>query len=384
MQDEAEVLGQGLGDLRKILGHGWEVGPVNRAVVQGQRVPQPGPAGEQLISIQGANSSYNQVLVEARLRLTPLQARNEFRAKVALMHDLTGNSAVLVIAPWLSPRTRQALEELGYGYLDLTGNISLRLQGIVIRTQGAQQDPWRTARRPSQLLRGHRAGQFVRVLADAMPPYRATELASASGVSLSYISRLLDALEEETLVTREGRVIVDVDWQDLLRLRASQYDLLKVNPSVSLIAPQGPEAAIDLLLLHWDQVQEIGNVAVTGTFAAREIAPATAVGGQLMLYVPPDTRQVNALDRIAAILGLLRADTGADVVLLRATNSIVFDRRRLVNGIPHVALSQLVIDCLGGTGRMPAEGEAVLAYMAQRESQWRARSLSELNDSLAG
>ncbi len=217
-----------------------------------------------------------------------------------------------------------------------------------------------------------------------MPPCRATELASASGVSLSYISRLLDALEEETLVTREGRVIVDVDWQDLLRLRASQYDLLKVNPSVSLIAPRGPEAAIDLLLLHWDQVQEIGNVAVTGTFAAREIAPAAAVGGQLMLYVPPDTRQVNALDRIAAILGLLRAATGADVVLLRATNSIVFDRPRLVNGIPHVALSQLVIDCLGGTGRMPAEGEAVLACMAQRESQWRARSLSELTDSLAG
>lgn len=377
------MLEQGFAQLRRILGQGWEVRPVFRAVPQGQHAPEPGPPGEQLVTIQADNSTYNQVLVEARLSLTPLQAHREFRAKAALMRSLTGSSAVLVIAPWLSPRTREALEELGYYYLDLTGNVSLKLQGVVILTQGARHDPGRGGRRPSQHLRGHRAGQLVRVLADASPPYRATELARVSGVSLSYISRLLDALEEEALITREGRVIVDVDWPEMLRLRASQYDLLKVNSYVSMISPQGPQAVLDRLRVDWAKIRGIGHVAVTGTFAARELVPAVAVGGQLMLYVPPDPRQAGALERIASQLGLLRTETGADVVLVRAMNSVVFARTRTVNAIPHVALSQLAIDSLGGTGRMPAEGEALLQYMAQHQSQWRAGNLSQLTDSAA-
>jgi len=273
------------------------------------------------------------------------------------------------------------LEDLGYNYLDLTGNVSLRLQGVVILTHGSQRDPGRGGRRPSQHLRGHRAGQLVRVLADASPPYRATELASVSGISLSYISRLLDALEEEALITREGRVIVDVDWQEMLRLRASQYDLLKVNPYVSMISPQGPQVVLDRLRLRLAAVQDIGRVAVTGTFAARELVPAVAVGGQLMLYVPADPRQAGALERIASELGLLRTETGADVVLVRAMNSVVFTRTRTVNGIQHVALTQLAIDSFGGTGRMPAEGDALLEYMAEHQSQWRASNLSQLTDS---
>jgi len=253
----------------------------------------------------------------------------------------------------------------------------------VIRTQGAQQDPKGTGHRSSQQLRGRRAGQLVRALVDSSPPYRATELAAASGVSLSYVSRLLDAMEQEALITRKGRVIVDVDWPEMLRLRASQYDLLKIHPYVPMISPQGPQAVLDRLRSAWAEIQDIGNVAVTGTYAARELVPTVAVGGQLMLYVPPDPRQVSALDRIASVLALLRAETGADVLLMRAANPVVFARTRIVNGVPHVALSQLAMDCLGGTGRMPAEGQALVDYMAQHESQWRAPNLSQLNDTAA-
>jgi len=44
---------------------------------------------------------------------------------------------------------------------------------------------------------------------------------------------------------------------------------------------------------------------------------------------------------------------------------------RAVDGIPHVALSQLVLDSLAGPGRMPAEGEAVLTYMSDHTNEWR-------------
>jgi hypothetical protein len=56
--------------------------------------------------------------------------------------------------------------------------------------------------------------------------------------------------------------------------------------------------------------------------------------------------------------------------VLTAYDGVVFERSRMVNGIRHVALSQLVLDCLSGPGRLPAEGEAVLAHMAESEALW--------------
>jgi len=382
MDDEQELLNQGLDHLRRLLGEPWQVDAVNR--------PQPSDAAlwmtasdpEQLVAIHSPlGGSSGLVLVEAIHALTPARAAKEFGPKLALMHRLTGSAAVLVIAPWLSPRTRETLETLGYGYLDLTGNVSIRLSqpGIVIRTEGAKQDPHPSGRRARQQLRGARAGRLVRVLVDARPPYRATELAEASGVSPSYVSRLLDALEEEALITRDGRSVTDVDWRELIRARAAQYSLLDANPHVALLAQQGADKVLEVLRDRRKFIEQFGEIAVTGPFATRKVVPNVTIGGQLMIYVPPDPRLDSPLDRIANDLGLLRTDIGADVLMLRATNEIVFKGVRQVEGIPYVALSQLAIDSLGGTGRMPAEGEELLIYMARNEERWRARSLRELS-----
>lgn len=87
-----------------------------------------------------------------------------------------------------------------------------------------------------------------------------------------------------------------------------------------------------------------------------------------MLYVDPES---DAPEALGGQFGLLRVDQGADVLLLQAHDRVVFTRPRTVDGIAHVALSQLVLDGLAGPGRMPAEAEAVLAYMAEDETRWR-------------
>jgi hypothetical protein len=51
---------------------------------------------------------------------------------------------------------------------------------------------------------------------------------------------------------------------------------------------------------------------------------------------------------------------------------VVFEGTRELHGVPHVALSQLVLDSLSGPGRMPAEAEKVLEYMIDHESDWRS------------
>jgi hypothetical protein len=386
VSSEEQTLEQGLDKLREILGTGWQVEPINRPIPPGAPVPTAGPPGEKLVSVQpptNSGSPYAQMLVEARNDLSPLQARNEFRAQVALMHSLVGSSAVLVIAPWLSPRTQDVLDELGYNYLDLTGNVSLRLHqpAVIVRVEGDRQNPSPSRRRAFQRLRGATAGRLIRVLVDARPPFRATDLAEASDVSISYVSRLLDALDDDALITRHARLVTDVDWPQLIRTRASQYELLKANAYVPMLAQRGPRSVLERLRENQSQIRMIGRTAITGSFAVREILPeAAAIGGQLMIYVGTRSRLLadGVVERMADQLGLMRAETSAEVILLAAADHGVFERTRRVSGIHHVAMSQLAIDSVGGTGRMPAEGEALLSFMAMHVDEWQAASLSKL------
>src|SRR5262249_45565297 len=295
--------------------------------------------------------------------------------RAALVRRVNPETEFLAIAPWLSPSTRDALREAGYSYLDLTGNVRYyqRRPPAIVQLAGEARDP-RAPRQARQQLRGVRAGRLVRLPVDVTPPYRATELAAVSGVSLPYVSRLLGALEEEALVTRSKKVVVEVDWPRLLQERARQYSLLGSNSYTAALARGGVPAALDRLREGRATVEEHGQLAITGSVAAEEVEPAT-VGGQLVVYL---SNSPGAVDGLVRGLGLTRTSVGANVLLVEASDPVVFARTREVDGLPHVAFSQLALDCLSGPGRMPAEGEAVLEYMRRHESMWRARNLDEV------
>jgi hypothetical protein len=178
---------------------------------------------------------------------------------------------------------------------------------------------------------------------------------------------LLEAMAEQGLIKRRNREVIDVDWPALLRERSTSYTLLKAHSPVSMVAPKGVPA-----LLHRMAEPLNTRVAVTGSVAAAAVAPH-AVGGQLMIHVDADADE--DIEQVRRELGLLPTATGNSVLLLRSAGSTAFLGRRHLDGVPHVALSQLVLDCLGGTGRMPAEGEAVLKHMVGTEGQWRQRGL---------
>ena len=94
------------------------------------------------------------------------------------------------------------------------------------------------------------------------------------------------------------------------------------------------------------------------------------------MYIVPDGRPP-AFDEISQQLGLLRADEAADVALIWPANDQIVRDLRPDGDLNCVNLPQLVVDCLGGTGRMPAEGEAVLAWMQENLSEWQFSSLEK-------
>jgi hypothetical protein len=269
------------------------------------------------------------------------------------------------VAPWLSPRSRRVLEERGYSYIDLTGNVLFKVNrpAVYIKLQGSDRDPNPPPRRPPAGLQGPKARRLVRLLVDVVPPYRLTDLAHTSGLTQGYISRLLEALDDQALIERDRRGLVEgVDWPALLRAGAEHYDLFKSNTTKLFVAPGGAAA----LHTRLKEGTAPGTV-VTGSYAAVAVAPVAAPA-QLVLYTSDP-------DRIRQNGGLLPADRGADVALLRPADPSQLERARIVDGARHVGLSQLVMDCLAGNGRLPEEGQAVLDWMRQHERQWRLPEL---------
>lgn len=373
--DEQPLLEQGMDELRRILGESWEVTPLNTGKpVGGNDVTEPDRGVDMVWTVRhlASHAPTGEMLVEARTNLSPAVAARVLGPQVSLMRQLHGQVAVLVVAPWLSPRTREVLDERGFGYLDLAGNVSIKLSqpAIFIRTEGEQRSPV-PEQRGRRGLSGSRAARLVRELVDFEPPRRANELAKATGISESYVSRLLDSMSDEALITRDGRMINEIDWSALLRARAATYELLRTNHAVAVVARQGRNRLLDSLRMNKSR----HRVLATGSFVTEAVAPTT-VGGPLMLYVPPGPHVV---DEVAKDLALLLVDdrqgrgSASDVMLLQPMSDGAFDRpqRARVDGVECVGLSQLVLDCLSGPGRMPAEGEAVLDWMQAHEGDWR-------------
>lgn len=365
---EADLLEVGLSRLGELLGNEFEIASVATEVDLG------GDRADRLVQIQDIPGSYSGLaLVEAVPSLAPADVARRLEPRVRLMRQLNnGQAAVLVVAEWLSPRTRTVLDEHRFGYLDLTGNVSFRLARptVLLRLQGADRQPRGARGDAAAGLVGARAGQLVRLLVDMTPPYQARQLSGATGISLPWVGRVLDALEAQLLLLlRDGRTITATDWPGLLRTRAEAVSLLRTNSVIPLQSPRGPGRVLDLIRAD---PQLASRLAVTGSAAAAAVAPLVTAG-QLMFYV----RQASDVDGLPRQLQVLRTDQAADVLMLLPGSPAVFDRVRAVDGIPHVALSQVVIDCLSGNGRMPAEGEAVLRWMAEDEARWRRDRLPE-------
>jgi predicted transcriptional regulator len=306
--------------------------------------------------------------VEAKRSLEPRAVGSLFGSVGRTIRKLSPNIPVLVVAPWLSARTRELLASEGLNYLDLTGNARVHLDrpALFIETQGADRDP-SPAPRGQARLRGPKAGRLIRFLVDVRPPYGVRELAQATGLAPGYVSRLLNVLEQEALIDRSKNGSVEsAEAAGLLRRWTQNYDVFKNNGSSAFLAARGAAEAMRGLA----ELEQGTLTAVTGSFAAVRIAPVAAPT-LLAVYC-------EELEPIARALDLVPADQGANVVLLRPFDSVVWERTSWENDMRYVAASQTAADCLTGNGRMPAEGEAMLNWMQLNEAEWRLGSIDEL------
>jgi hypothetical protein len=313
------------------------------------------------------------ILVETRRDFSPRDIQAFTDDFIRRLRRQAGEMPVLLIAPYLSPRTRELLAGEQISYIDLTGNIRIALRNppVFIETQGSQRSSAGPAR--GRGIRGAKAGAVARALIDVRPPYSGAEIARVAGVNEGYASRILDSLEDEGIIERPGRgPIMEVDWEALIRRRAEVVDLLKPTGTYPFVARNGPAEVLDQLR----SIARKGSVAATGSFAAARLAPVAAPAMLILYAMEPR--------RLADGLGLMPVEFGADVILVRPDNEVVFQRAEPDGNLLWAAPSQVAIDCLSGGGRMPAEGEAVIGWMRANEEAWRLPSIRTVLEPLGG
>ena len=265
----------------------------------------------------------------------------------------------VVAASYLSPRARSLLRDRGVGYVDTTGNVRIEAStpGLFISADGVDRDPWPRDHK-LQSLRGRGAARSVRSIIDTFPPYGVRELAQSTRVSAPTLSRVLDLLERDAIVTRIRGAVSAVDWQGAIRRWIEDYDQTDSNTPTMALEPRGLPAFEKKL-----RATKLKYVA-TGAFAAQRFDPI-APARQAAIYVTDATEFIDDLD-------LRETEAGANVVILEPFDPVVFDRAVNRDGLRCVAPSQLATDLLTGPGREPSQGEHLLRWMEKNEHVWRS------------
>lgn len=290
----------------------------------------------------------------------------DVQAVNALVRDQSGGAstpgALMVISRYLNARVRERLEAEGLAYADATGNLLLALPkpALFLRDVGAPRDPWRGPGRPRASFRGSIAARVARCLIDFAPPMTVPELVKRSDVSTGAGYRVVEFLEREGLLDwRKRGPITRVDWRTILERWAEDYELDLQEGPVRMLEPRGVETALKKLgAAEWD-----GRYVLTGS-AAAAFFEKYAQTRMVLIYAE---RPAELADR----LELRPVETGANVLLVRPTDEVVFTRSTKRDGLRVAAPSQIAADLLNGPGRSPAEADALLDWMQGNESVWR-------------
>lgn len=138
---------------------GWSAQRAQRQI-PGADGRRPGLTAS-VINVQASNGT-GMFAVEARSSVSPRDAELLLAGLSRTLRSFA-NVPVLVVAPWLSPGTRELLRAEQINDLDLTGNASVRMEdpALFVSTEGAARNP-EPAERNAAGLRGAKAGRLIR------------------------------------------------------------------------------------------------------------------------------------------------------------------------------------------------------------------------------
>ena len=271
-----------------------------------------------------------------------------------LAHKATpSNHSWLLVTPRLTDRFVALCREAGIACLDLNGRVWIRRGPLLIDRAGRRDGDAVVAMPPAPDLFSAKSSRLSRALLSPRTEWSQAELAAQTGISRPLLSRLLDTLNQQGFVRREGSrrggrwiasqpdALLD-EWARrdtwARRVTLHQYSLLLPPESIA------------------DQVQSTfgaGRLAFTQWFAAQLRHPYTDA--------PIVSAYVDALPSAEVLKSLTAREVadGGRLWLLLSKDDGVFQFTQTIKGLNLVSDAQIYLDLLQVGLRGPDAAEAL-------------------------
>jgi hypothetical protein len=314
---------------------------------------------------------------EIKAQVTPMILK-EIGPWLARLNSNNSNIWYVLICPFLSPESQKYCQENRVDFIDLCGNILIRIPGKVLIQRLNQPNLFKTP----QLLRdpfGGSSSRVVRVLLNS--PNREwsmtgikEELGKESErqkwndvfqLSISSVSKTIKSLEEELLIRRDGMKILIPDPRQLLFRWAEKYQARYQWMQRSFWAGKNPfgfdiKSSFSGLSAMFPDLSAV----VTSSSAANIIAPFVNVDRIDVFIIPdlgsPDLRQLNNEQGI-----------GPDFLFMPPYDTGVFMYAREIDSVRIASDIQIYLDCYARGGRDAKQAEYLLTNII--EKQWNKK-----------
>lgn len=265
----------------------------------------------------------------------------------------------LLVVPFMSEAGAETAERAALNWIDLSGNASIRDEGLRVRVQGKPAELRSPGRRSSPF-----APKSARVsrafLLEPERWWRQRDLVATTRLDDGNVSRIVRRLDEAALLERRDKELRPRDPDLLLDAWAQEYRFDRHDSITAHVSGSGIEVARNLAEnLHKRQVKH----AFTGLPAAWAI-DRFARFRLNTVYVDGDPRDV------VEQLGIRRGSKGANVQILGPDDAGVLAGEQERDGLTCVSTVQIYLDLL----YLPERAKEAARYLREHHLDWHGRS----------
>lgn len=273
---------------------------------------------------------------------------------------------LVLVTDYINAPLREVCHELGVGYVDATGWVSIALAEplVVLRAEGAARRPGPARQGNIHRLTGRATIRIVIELLESYGPLGVRELSERAGVSPGAVSKLLPTLASEDVIARSATGgVASVRKRRLLALVARDYSVEKVSRRAAyLLYARGVPNLLDVL-------GSASAVAFSGAAAATAFLPSG------VLPVAPTARvlaYVADAESRARDLGALASDKpAANLLLVEPIDRAILDAGgHTAEGWPTARLGRVLLDLMAAAGRESLIAEQIMDALAASDPAW--------------
>lgn len=277
---------------------------------------EPGRGGpDASLSITTSNGATQVIQIEVKASGEARYIREASFLLTGRMKFSPGSYGV-VIAPYISPESRNILREQRQGWFDLAGNCFLSLEGIHVEVEKANTNPFATKRKQKSIF-SPKSARILKLLLAERTPMKGNEIAARAHVSQAQVSKVRESLLDREWATANSAGLRVVKPLALLEAwREEREPPVLVAQGYTLYHGRAQDTHLQTMFMK-AATAPFGTLLLAGHSVARRVAPFARVAGEFFYA------DAHGVELIQEFLKLSPTDVGANIFIYEPDDAMM-------------------------------------------------------------